>query len=509
MSRHLTIAAAAFLLALTALPALSQDGRDMGAGHCGVHGNYTGGSCPSCGTGGGPGGGPGGGSRDDSAAEEEARRDRQRRRDALTDKANAAWRREDYRAALENLLAAQRIFDGPNVRDAIQRAHSMIAWNDARSLHKAGDNAGSLVLFQRGLDLYAGQFTEENRRFVKELEATVRAEREKKEKEDRERRNRPVVDRLRTQARALMDDDPVRALGLLEEALKLIPGDAETSADWFLADASRHMRLGAFDAALQSVSQSRGWRSKSPDADRMQSRIESVRESLGAGARSAYESFRKRLQDGQVSAVPRVDLRVARFGAHMIEQVPELQASPAADRIERGFEAVRDHDWPVALAMWQEALQRDPGNAALQRSVDLAEWMVGKRREIVKPAARPLDEAILLVARGDTLGAVRRLEVAKYEDPSLAAQADRLIMEIQRRPASEAGEPVRKDRVQAIVGGMLDTGYRLFATGKDQSAEEALESADLLNMNIRESERPYKLEPPRPASESRLDFQDE
>lgn len=504
MNRHFRSVTAAFVFALTAIAASAQEGRDMGAGYCGRHGNYTGSSCPGCSGGGGGGGGGTGG---DSGAEEEARRDRQRRRDALTTKAGELWRNGDFRGALESFLAAQRIFDGPNVRDAIERCRSRIAWADANALDESGDKAGALALYRKALDIYGSQFSDANRRYVEDLEASVRAEREKREREERERRNRPEVDRLRTQARAVMDEDPARAIALLDEALKLIPGDGDSSADWFLAQACRNLNNGAFDAALQSVTQSRRWRPKSEDADRVQARIESVRQAQGAGARAAYENFRKRLAEGRPSSVPRVDLRVARFGAHMREQLPELAASPAADRIDKGFEAVRNHDWPVALAFWQEALQRDPENAALQRSVELAEWMVSKRKQIARPAGKPLDEAIVLVGKGDTLGAIRRLEVAKQEDPAIAAQADRMIMEIQRRPASARGGDA--NRVTAVVGGMLDTGYRLLASGDDRSAEETLEGADFLTMNVPEAERPYELRPPRPATDSSLEFQDE
>ncbi len=85
-----------------------------------------------------------------------------------------------------------------------------------------------------------------------------------------------------------------------------------------------------------------------------------------------------------------VDARVPRDGAWLTAQVPELAGSPAADRISKGFQAVVNHDWPVALAWWQEALQRDPGNAALKRSVELAQWMVDRRKAAAAgPAARP------------------------------------------------------------------------------------------------------------------------
>jgi len=43
------------------------------------------------------------------------------------------------------------------------------------------------------------------------------------------------------------------------------------------------------------------------------------------------------------------------------------------DRVRKGFQAVMERDWKVAKAWFQDALNRDPGNAGLKRLVDLAD----------------------------------------------------------------------------------------------------------------------------------------
>jgi tetratricopeptide (TPR) repeat protein len=43
-----------------------------------------------------------------------------------------------------------------------------------------------------------------------------------------------------------------------------------------------------------------------------------------------------------------------------------------SDRVRKGFQAVADRDWKVAKAWFEEALNRDPGNAGLKRLVELA-----------------------------------------------------------------------------------------------------------------------------------------
>lgn len=60
-----------------------------------------------------------------------------------------------------------------------------------------------------------------------------------------------------------------------------------------------------------------------------------------------------------------------------------------SDRVRKGFQAVADHDWKVAKAWFEEALNRDPGNANLKRLVALA----GAPPEPTqKSAASPVDQ---------------------------------------------------------------------------------------------------------------------
>jgi hypothetical protein len=80
-----------------------------------------------------------------------------------------------------------------------------------------------------------------------------------------------------------------------------------------------------------------------------------------------------------------VDGRGPLTSAEMVAKVPALAASPAADRIAKGFAAMSTHDWPVALAWWRDALSRDPNNAPLRRSVELAQWMVDYQKHHPRP----------------------------------------------------------------------------------------------------------------------------
>ena len=51
-----------------------------------------------------------------------------------------------------------------------------------------------------------------------------------------------------------------------------------------------------------------------------------------------------------------------------------------SDRVRKGFQAVMDRDWKVAKAWFEDALNRDPGNAGLKRLVELADSTPGNRQ---------------------------------------------------------------------------------------------------------------------------------
>lgn len=48
--------------------------------------------------------------------------------------------------------------------------------------------------------------------------------------------------------------------------------------------------------------------------------------------------------------------------------------SGVSDRVRKGFQAIATHDWKVARAWFQDALNRDPNNAGLNRLVELADY---------------------------------------------------------------------------------------------------------------------------------------
>ncbi len=70
------------------------------------------------------------------------------------------------------------------------------------------------------------------------------------------------------------------------------------------------------------------------------------------------------------------------------------QNAPAgvSDRVRKGFQATMDRDWNVAKAWFEDALNRDPGNAGLKRMVVLSDYTLNSRQAPAPAAAAPLPE---------------------------------------------------------------------------------------------------------------------
>jgi hypothetical protein len=58
-----------------------------------------------------------------------------------------------------------------------------------------------------------------------------------------------------------------------------------------------------------------------------------------------------------------------------------------SDRVRKGFQAVADRDWKVAKAWFEEALNRDPGNAGLKSLVELANAAPARTGKVATLAA--------------------------------------------------------------------------------------------------------------------------
>lgn len=62
--------------------------------------------------------------------------------------------------------------------------------------------------------------------------------------------------------------------------------------------------------------------------------------------------------------------------------------TPSGERVRKGFEAIQDGDWLVALAWFKDARNKEPGNPGLGRLVDLAQFTLDYRTPDADTSAR-------------------------------------------------------------------------------------------------------------------------
>jgi tetratricopeptide (TPR) repeat protein len=97
-------------------------------------------------------------------------------------------------------------------------------------------------------------------------------------------------------------------------------------------------------------------------------------------------------------------------------QIPD---TPAGNRIRKGFEAITEHDWNVAHAWFQDALNHDPGNAGIERLIELSEYTMDRESHplpLARPRTAPPDTGAPDTAAAAAIGA----NVNRGMDPDLA-----------------------------------------------------------------------------------------
>ena len=188
----------------------------------------------------------------------------------------------------------------------------------------------------------------------------------------------------------------------------------------------------------------------------------------GAAGRHALENERQIQR--MVAALPKID---------------EIEKSPAADMAHKALEAAAKHDWPVALAWWQTALQRDPANASLKRSVELAQWMANYPKPAVKPANPLFKETISAAIQGDTAHAIQFAKTTVTENQFVAEEGERIasgiMMESTLRAGNGAPPKAPVPGLRAVSDEMYEYALEAQLVGRP-NAEELFKQADFFYM---------------------------
>ncbi len=91
--------------------------------------------------------------------------------------------------------------------------------------------------------------------------------------------------------------------------------------------------------------------------------------------------------------------------------------TPAGDRMRKGYEAIQDGDWKMALTDFQDALNKEPGDPDLQRLVDLSQFTLVYRSQVQTtslPNQTSSGDTAWALARANEAAATARAQVA-YE----------------------------------------------------------------------------------------------
>jgi len=331
------------------------------------------------------------------------------------------------------------------------------------------------------------------RRAQEAAEADAEAERQRQHAEaERAERERQAEEKRQAEIKRQKDAAFIRDRDAAANSLKGSTGSAMDQLKGLAGADSSGLKGSGFDTGNSGL---KGLRGSDPVVDNRN-------EPAGLGGQSNFKEAIAKPGKPLPSGDPMVvDARnVPRDGAHLTDQVPELKNSPAADRITKGFQAVINHDWQTALVWWQSALNRDPNNAALKRSVDLAQWMVDRRKTTTAGPATPLGAAIYSASRGDSEEAIRQFERVKKENPAIAVQVDSMINALQKRQAKDAKDAKVaaywsgeiKKGTQKMVDEMFETGMNRLSVGDEKGAQESFNDADFFGgmSNVRPSQLP-------------------
>lgn len=104
----------------------------------------------------------------------------------------------------------------------------------------------------------------------------------------------------------------------------------------------------------------------------------------------------------------------------IVAQIPD---TPAGNRVRKGFQAIAVHDWNVAQSWFRDALNHDPGNAGIQRLIELADYTMDRERHpptTTPPRTAPSDTS----AGGKAVMATLETNLDNRMDADLAKAFD-------------------------------------------------------------------------------------
>lgn len=204
-------------------------------------------------------------------------------------------------------------------------------------------------------------------------EAAAAAERQRQEEAERaERERQRQAEEKRQKDAAFIRDRDAAA-----NSLKGSSGSAMDQLKGLAGTDNSGLKGSGFD----SDSGLKGLRGSDPVVD-------SRNEPAGRGGKSNYKgAIAKPGKPAPHTDTSVVDARNVPSGLpkSVDDAIPH---TPAGDRVRKGFEAIQAGDWKVALAWFQDARNKEPGDPGLGRLVDLAQFTLEYRARAQTPVEK-------------------------------------------------------------------------------------------------------------------------
>lgn len=101
-----------------------------------------------------------------------------------------------------------------------------------------------------------------------------------------------------------------------------------------------------------------------------------------------------------------------------------------SERVHKGFQAAMDRDWKVAKAWFQDALNRDPGNAGLKRLVSLVDQTPGGNKQPAGSPRAPIPARYTLASLNASAGKMSTEQIMKALEEIMEEQLDKTLREM-------------------------------------------------------------------------------
>jgi len=168
-----------------------------------------------------------------------------------------------------------------------------------------------------------------------------------------------------------------------------------------------------------------------------------------------------------------------------LPRVAEIENSPGAGEARKAFQAIIAKDWPVAIVWYKQALLKDPNNAALKRSLDLAEYTVTRRLEIARQNS-PMWAVLDMWSSGDDKTALIILKQVEKEHPEMKARVADVrhgllaVDKYRHSPDYRAAmAKMAKEANELVLDGMLEMAQRSMI---DEYVDKALRNVSSGNI---------------------------